>query len=155
MKMDRPARVRGVVFDLDGTLLDALDDIRIGLNRTLERHGSPPRSGEEIARAVGDGARNLVARAMGFDALDDRRARDAHARVDAVLADYLAEYERDPTPATRVMPGAIELLDAPDIGAPIAYDLGIVPSSLPSARVTRRCPTRASSWGSRSPTAAS
>jgi phosphoglycolate phosphatase len=99
-----PARVRGVVFDLDGTLLDTLDDIRITLDRALVAGGFPERTREEIARAVGDGAKNLVARAMGVSSDD--------ARVDPMLARYLVEYEADPTPATRAMPGALELLDA-------------------------------------------
>jgi phosphoglycolate phosphatase len=99
-----PARLGGVVFDLDGTLLDTLDDIRITLNRTLVAAGWPERGRDEIARAVGDGAKNLVARAMGVP-LDD-------PRVEPLLAKYVVEYEADPTPATKPMPGAIALLDA-------------------------------------------
>jgi phosphoglycolate phosphatase len=98
-----PSPLRGVVFDLDGTLLDTLDDIRITLNRTLVAAGWPERGRDEIARAVGDGAKTLVARAMRVP-IDD-------ARVEPMLAKYVVEYEADPTPATKTMPGAIALLD--------------------------------------------
>jgi phosphoglycolate phosphatase len=91
-----------IVFDLDGTLVDSLEDIAITLGRALAAHGRPAPARAALARMVGDGARTLVARAVGPDA-------DA---VDRILVTYLAAYAADPTPATRAMPSAIEVLDA-------------------------------------------
>lgn len=97
---------RAVVFDLDGTLLDSLDDVAVHLERVLPRFGHVAPRRDEVARMVGDGARVLVARALGTP--------DApHApEVSRILEAYLASYAADPVVATRVMPGARELLDA-------------------------------------------
>lgn len=53
-----------VLFDLDGTLLDSLGDLQSAINYTLARYGAPPRSLEEVRRAVGNGARYLVKQCM-------------------------------------------------------------------------------------------
>ena len=54
-----------VIFDLDGTLVDSLDDIAASTRHVLDALGRPSRSREEIARFVGDGARLLIRRALG------------------------------------------------------------------------------------------
>lgn len=50
----------GILFDLDGTLLDTLEDLRDAVNYALETLGYPPRSLEEVRRFVGNGARSLM-----------------------------------------------------------------------------------------------
>ena len=55
---------RAVILDLDGTLLDTLEDITDSVNRTLARFGFPPRTIEEIRRFVGNGAVKLLERAL-------------------------------------------------------------------------------------------
>jgi len=95
---------RAVVFDVDGTLIDSLRDIVGGVELALRRHGvTPPRS-DVIAGFVGDGARQLVARSLGYD-LDD-------ARVGPVLATYLEYYEAHPVGHAVPMPGAVAALAA-------------------------------------------
>ena len=54
----------GILWDLDGTLLDTLDDLMDGVNHALSRFGYPPRSRAEIRRFVGNGAKNLICRAV-------------------------------------------------------------------------------------------
>ncbi|MGN0976705.1 MAG: HAD family hydrolase [Faecousia sp.] len=54
----------GILFDLDGTLLDTLEDLRDGTNYALGVHGYPLRSLEEVRRFVGNGAENLIRRAL-------------------------------------------------------------------------------------------
>ncbi len=58
-----------VIFDLDGTLLDTLEDLADSVNLMLEHFSCPPRSLEEIRRFVGNGMKNLVKRSVpeGFD----------------------------------------------------------------------------------------
>lgn len=53
-----------VVFDLDGTLLDTLDDLKNSVNYALEMTGNPPRTREEVRRFVGNGILLLMERAL-------------------------------------------------------------------------------------------
>ena len=54
-----------VLFDLDGTLLDTLEDILGAANYTLREMGYPERTLEEMRRFVGNGAEMQVRRAFG------------------------------------------------------------------------------------------
>lgn len=54
----------GILFDLDGTLLDTLDDLMDGVNHALAQFGHPLRTREEIRRFVGNGAANLMQRSV-------------------------------------------------------------------------------------------
>ena len=49
-----------VLFDLDGTLLDTLDDLMDSCNHALSTIGAPPRTRQEVRRFVGNGIRNLM-----------------------------------------------------------------------------------------------
>lgn len=53
-----------VIFDLDGTLLDTLDDLKDSVNYALGRQGYPLRNKEEIRMFVGNGIRLLMERAV-------------------------------------------------------------------------------------------
>lgn len=53
-----------VIFDMDGTLLDTLDDLMDSCNYALSTIGAPPRTREEIRRFVGNGIRNLMLQAV-------------------------------------------------------------------------------------------
>ena len=55
---------KSVVFDLDGTLLNSLEDIANGVNAVFKEHGYSPVKIEEIRQFVGDGAFNLIKRAL-------------------------------------------------------------------------------------------
>lgn len=48
------------IFDLDGTLLDTLDDLADSVNRALSEYGLPPRTREEVRDATGTGTDNLI-----------------------------------------------------------------------------------------------
>ena len=50
----------GILFDLDGTLLDTLEDLMDATNHALAAFGYPPRSLREVRRFVGNGAENLI-----------------------------------------------------------------------------------------------
>ena len=54
----------GILFDLDGTLLDTLDDLMDSVNHVLRQLGYPERSREEVRRFVGNGARRLMEQAV-------------------------------------------------------------------------------------------
>ena len=54
----------GILWDLDGTLLDTLEDLMDGVNYALNQFGLPPRTLEEVRQFVGNGAANLIKRAV-------------------------------------------------------------------------------------------
>ena len=64
-------KLKSVVFDMDGTLLDTLDIISRTNNRILQKHGFPAHTIEEYKGFVGDGMRMLLRRALPKEAPDD------------------------------------------------------------------------------------
>ena len=73
----------GIIFDLDGTLLDTLEDLLDATNHALAQFGFPPRTLPELRRFVGNGAANQIRLAL---------TRDAEAYADRVLAVYKPYY---------------------------------------------------------------
>lgn len=96
--------VDGVVFDLDGTLVDSCEDIAQAANVCLEAAGFAPRSTAEIQGFIGDGARLLLARAAGLAATD--------AALDPMLQHFFVYYTAHAVDHTRLLPGARETLEA-------------------------------------------
>jgi 2-phosphoglycolate phosphatase len=92
----------GIVFDLDGTLIDSRLDIANSANHALGAHGFAQLSVSEISTYVGDGARLLLARAARLEA--------TAPALDALLATFVAHYEEHPTDHTLLLPGAHEAL---------------------------------------------
>jgi phosphoglycolate phosphatase len=91
---------RVAILDLDGTLLDTLDDLAAAVNAALDAVGVPRRPVEEIRGFVGEGARRLVERAV---------APHGHL-AEAALAAWWARYEAHCLDATRPYPGIPALL---------------------------------------------
>lgn len=52
--------INTIIFDLDGTLLNTLDDLADSVNYALGQHGCPERGIEEVKHFVGNGVRNLM-----------------------------------------------------------------------------------------------
>lgn len=76
---------KAVIFDLDGTLLDSLNDILAVLNHTLDKFGLPRITRERAQSYIGNGARELVRLAIGSGNED---------RLDEILAYYKSEYAK-------------------------------------------------------------
>ena len=57
-------KYKAVIFDLDGTLTDTLEDLFISVNHALNSCGLPERSLEEVRRFVGNGVRKLIERSV-------------------------------------------------------------------------------------------
>ena len=57
-------RLKAVVFDLDGTLLNTLEDLADATNWALRKNGMPERALEEVRQYVGNGVRKLIERAV-------------------------------------------------------------------------------------------
>lgn len=90
------------VFDLDGTLLNTLEDLHLSTNVALAEHGLPARSLEEVRRFVGNGIRKLVERAVP--------AGTGAAEQEAVYEDFCAHYAAHCEDHTGPYPGILELL---------------------------------------------
>jgi len=93
------------VFDLDGTLVDSVPDLRAALNEMLRERGRPPLSPTEVKRMVGDGAPAMVARTLAASSGDPTGASGALAR-------FLEIYEANAVRLTRPYPGVRETLVA-------------------------------------------
>lgn len=59
--------VKGIIFDLDGTILNTLDDLFYSTNYALEQYNLKTRTYEEIRCFVGNGVRVLIEKAVGIE----------------------------------------------------------------------------------------
>jgi len=91
---------RLAVLDLDGTLLDTLDDLADSVNAALGAVGLPPRQRAEIARFVGEGTRLLL----------DRAVAPRHDLLEPALAAWWIHYRAHCLVHTRPYPGIPALL---------------------------------------------
>ncbi|MBO7168087.1 MAG: HAD hydrolase-like protein, partial [Bacteroidaceae bacterium] len=57
-------KYKAIIFDLDGTLTDTLEDLYLSVNYALRSCGLPERSLDEMRRFVGNGVRQLIERAV-------------------------------------------------------------------------------------------
>ena len=60
------------IFDMDGTILDTLEDLADSVNYALEACGMPKRSIEEVRKFVGNGIRKLIERAVAHGADEEQ-----------------------------------------------------------------------------------
>ena len=78
-------RYKLVIFDLDGTLLDTIDDLKEAVNHAMSLRGFPTFTRDEVMAMVGHGARNLMRKALPVGHKDDDM-------VDAAYNDFKAYY---------------------------------------------------------------
>lgn len=116
----------GIIFDLDGTLLNTLDDLHDAVNHTLARYDCPPRTREEIRRFVGNGVGQLIRLALP--------GRDTDPDPGEVIAAYQAYYNTHCREKTDPYPGIPEALTA----LAAEYPLAVV-SNKPDAAVKSLC----------------
>ncbi|NLW87860.1 MAG: HAD family hydrolase [Planctomycetes bacterium] len=95
-------RFKAVVFDLDGTLLDTIDDLADSMNVALAVHGLPKRTPAQCKYFVGDGVRNFALRAMA--PVSDEKV------LAKVIEKYTADYAQRWAAKTRPYEGVVELL---------------------------------------------
>lgn len=76
-----------VIFDLDGTLIDTVDDIAESVNRVLTIRHFPTHMNSTYRKFVGDGAKRLIRRALPEKYRNDEV-------IDACLKEYLEDYSR-------------------------------------------------------------
>lgn len=91
------------IFDLDGTILDTLEDLADAMNYALGEHGYPGRTIEEVRRFVGNGIRKLIERAVP--------AGLAKEEIDRVHETFSAYYQQHCADKTRPYEGVLQLLE--------------------------------------------
>ena len=92
------------IFDLDGTLLDTLQDLADSTNYALSLHHLPPRTVEEVRQFVGNGVGLLIHRAVPEGTAEELEGQ--------VLRDFRAHYLLNMENRTAPYPGVLDLLDA-------------------------------------------
>ena len=93
---------KAVLFDMDGTLLDTLEDLRDSTNHVLRQMGYPERSLEEMRRFVGNGAEKQIRRAVPEGTSEEK--------IMETLAAYRAYYQDHCQIKTRVYDGLLNML---------------------------------------------
>jgi len=107
-KMDFPLPARAVMIDLDGTLLDTVQDLALAANLTLIELGLPTLHEKRIADFVGKGVYHLMRRAL----TEVGGAEPDEALFERAMPLFMDCYERTNGEHTKPYPGVIEGLDA-------------------------------------------
>lgn len=96
-------KYKAVIFDMDGTILNTLEDLKNATNYSLRQFGMPERSLEEVRMFVGNGIRKLVERAVP--------AGTSEEKIVQVFDVFLEYYEIHSADNTSPYPGILELVE--------------------------------------------
>ena len=97
-------KIKAVIWDLDGTLLNTLDDLAASTNAALAQNGLPARTTDEVRCFVGSGVRKLIERAVG-------EMGEKHPLFEKTLNDFVAHYAQHSKDCTRPYAGIMDVLD--------------------------------------------
>ena len=114
----------GILWDLDGTLLDTLEDLADAVNYALDRFGCPRRTREEVRCFVGNGVKRLIQQAVGDSPVDAEQVLEVFQRY------YQANCQVKTKPYNGVVEALTRLADK--------YPMAIV-SNKPDAAVKALC----------------
>lgn len=103
MATEKLSRVRALIFDLDGTLIDSKRDLIHSVNAMLGELGRAQLADETISGYIGRGAPQLVAQALGNGTSDEEQKQ--------ALKFFLSYYEEHKMDTTRAYPGVAETLE--------------------------------------------
>lgn len=92
------------IFDLDGTLLDTLEDLYLAVNAALAHHSLPSRTRDEVRMFVGDGVEMLIRRAVPANTHEETTL--------ATLADFKTTYAAICEDHTKPYDGILDMLAA-------------------------------------------
>lgn len=94
--------IKGIIFDMDGTILNTIDDISDSVNYALKKNNLPTKTLDEVKAAVGNGAFNLIKTVLP-DPFQTTMFED-------VYRDYQNYYDEHANEKTHVYPDILELL---------------------------------------------
>jgi len=97
-------KIKAVIWDLDGTLLNTLDDLAASTNAALAENGLPQRTTDEVRRFVGNGVHKLIERAVP-------ELGENHPKFQQVLDSFVAHYGAHSKDNTRPYDGIMEALE--------------------------------------------
>ena len=97
--------IKAVIWDLDGTLLNTLDDLAASTNAALVANGLPARTTDEVRRLVGNGVHKLIERAVP-------ELGAQHPKFQQTLDAFVAHYGVHSKDQTRPYEGIMTVLDA-------------------------------------------
>lgn len=92
-------KYKAILFDMDGTVLNTLDDLADATNVALQKNGCPLRTTDEVRQFVGNGIRKLIERAVPAGTADEKMEQvytDFTAYYSAHCADRTRPYEKIP-----------------------------------------------------------
>ncbi|PIE97972.1 MAG: phosphoglycolate phosphatase [Treponema sp.] len=97
--------MKACIFDLDGTLTDTVETLAYFVNAELAKYDMPAIPSEKFKIFTGDGARNLIRRALAF------HGRKDEAPEDKILQDYNAAYDANFLYKCKIYDGICELVN--------------------------------------------
>ena len=103
-------KLQTILFDLDGTLLDTLEDLAAAVNQALAEHGLAPLAVDDYRLLAGAGARNLMKRAF-LAATGEPLAEAQQAKADSLLDAFNRAYDHSWADHTRPYDGIPGLLE--------------------------------------------
>jgi len=133
MPANSPSATSGVIFDLDGTLADTLDDITDAMNEVFVEFGLPAVATTQMRAIIGEGLSVLMTRASHIDDPD---------LISKLVQRYRPAYDARMLRRTHLYPGVAAMLDA-------LADRGVkmcVLSNKPHEFTTRICDVLLSPW---------
>jgi phosphoglycolate phosphatase len=101
------APLPALIFDLDGTLVHSVPDLRVAANKLLAEDGRRALSDNEVQSMVGNGVRKLVERCYRATG----GLADGEAALDSLVPRFMVHYDAHPADLTRPFEGVIEALD--------------------------------------------
>lgn len=101
--MENEKKYKAVLFDLDGTLLDTLEDLTDSVNAILEKYGYPKRERKEIRQFLGNGSRKLMEQSLPETVEQEK--------FEQLLTEYTVYYRAHMEEKTKPYDGILPLLD--------------------------------------------
>ena len=96
-------KINTIIFDLDGTLLNTLEDLHACFNHAIQTYGYPTRSLEEIKSFVGNGIKKAIERALPYKIADEELEK---------IVEYFRQYYKEHMlELTKPYEGILELLE--------------------------------------------
>ncbi len=103
-----PSQARhGVIFDLDGTLIDTADDLAAAMNHALALHDIAPVPTRDVRHLIGHGARAMIK--GGFEQIAGKVPADA--QLDRLVGEFIDYYRTNIAVHSRPFPGVLGFID--------------------------------------------
>jgi len=118
--------IKLIIFDLDGTLLDTLEDLAGSVNFALAKNNFPIHSTESYKYFIGNGVNNLIERALPIE----YRKAEMLAKI---KADFIENYYAHADILTKPYPGIVHLLKSLDAEG---YKLAVASNKVHEATVS-------------------